>query len=95
MVETILKHRVRGSKFRIYRKRRVCHAFLTDFLRLLGCQDIIVETNEIIIQKKSLVDLERRLNELQSLANEKGWSNIQIVWYNIVDIDHNLRPDGF
>ena len=32
---------------------------------------------KIIIQKKSLVDLERRLNELQSLANEKGWSKKQ------------------
>ena len=35
------------------------------------------DVNKIIIQKKSLVDLERRLNELQSLANEKGWSKIQ------------------
>ena len=36
-----------------------------------------MDVNKIIIQKKSLVDLERRLNELQSLANEKGWSKIQ------------------
>ena len=50
-----------------------CDAFL--YVRTKKNGNRVV--SKIIIQKKSLVDLERRLNELQSLANEKGWSNIQ------------------